>query len=63
MIEPFTEEEIEEALELFEKGWSECTEVEQNRRVELLARLQLPENSKTFLGRLTDMAQVRGFPK
>ena len=61
MIEPFTEEEIEEALELFKKGWSECTEVEQNRRVELLARLELPENRETFLQRLISMAYPRGF--
>jgi hypothetical protein len=61
VIKPFTEEEIEEAIELFKKGWSECTEVEQQRRVELLAQLQLPENSETFLQRLISMAYPRGF--
>ena len=62
MIEPFTEEEIEEALELFKKGWSECTEVEQNRRVELLARLELPENGRAFISRLSAWAQPRDIP-
>jgi hypothetical protein len=59
MIEPFTEEDIEKALELFEKEWDECNEVEKQQRTELLARLRSQENSKIFLSRLTLMAQPR----
>lgn len=62
VIEPFTEEEIEEAVALFKKGWSECTEVEQNRRVELLARMELPENGIAFAKTLKAWAQPRDMP-
>ena len=62
MIEPFTEEELEEGLSLLAKGWSECTEVEQNKRVEFLARLELPENGIAFASRLKAFAQPRDMP-
>lgn len=62
MIEPFTKEELEEGVALLAKGWSECTEVEQKKRVDFLARLELPENGIAFAKTLKAFAQPRDIP-
>jgi hypothetical protein len=62
VIEPFTESEIEEAIDLFNKTLDECTKEEALRRAELLAQLQLDANRKMLLNRLTEMATPRDIP-
>ena len=59
VCEPFTESEIEEALELFAKMLDECTEDEKQRRIDLLARLNSDTNRERLLDRLTAMATPR----
>lgn len=62
MIKLFTESEIEEAIELFNKTLDECTKDEALRRAEILAQLQSDENRKMLVGRLTQMATPRDIP-